>query len=429
LEPATLSATPGGGVVLRIRFRALFVTALIVATLSSFVAACSSSSKTPASSGSGSTGSSTTVALHGAPVKIGFVDIEGDLGIDFSPQRIAAGQLVDYLNARGGIGSHPIKLITCITKAASGGADCANQMVQDKVAIVLQFSTIDTAPMYPILKSAGIPVLGSGVSPLNAADFTPDGNHFFTTGGAILRYLTSNPFIAHTLKAKSVGLLVGSAPVAQQAANNFIKAPLEAMGVKVKMAQLAASNPDYTAAVNAVANTDVLEVLLACGPQDAAVKQAVALGYKGKIFGCDDPADLQAMGSAAAGVYAPAPLKPAADPAFANDADVKAFLAVADKYGWGKSVITETVYSLVLAARDAIVKAGGPTATGVQVAQVLKSTSKAPLALGSDAGLTCSRILSKFAATSCNVDSIFTQVQADGITVKAVGTFVPPPSS
>jgi hypothetical protein len=201
------------------------------------------------------------------------------------------------------------------------------------------------------------------------------------------------------------------------------------MGVKVEIAQVAESNPDYTAAVNAVANTNVLQVLVDCSGQDAAIKQAVALGYKGKIFGCDDPADLQAMGSAAAGVYAPAPLKPATDPAFANDADVKAFLAVADKYGWAKSVITETVYSLVLAARDAIIKAGGPTATGVQVAQVLRSTSKAPLVLGSDAGITCSRVLSKFAPTSCNVDMIFTQVQADGHTVKAVGTFVPPPSS
>lgn len=360
---------------------------------------------------------------------MGFIDIEGDLGIDFSPQRTAAAQLVGYLNGKGGIGSHPIKLISCITKAASGGADCANQMVQDKVVIVLSFATIDTAAMYPILKSAGIPVLGGGTSPLNAADLTPDGNHFFTTGGAILRYVISNPFIAHTLKAKSVGLLVGSSAAAQQAADNFIKAPLEAMGVKVEIAQLAASNPDYTAAVNAIANTDVLQVLLDCSGQDAAIKQAVALGYKGKILGCDNPADLQAMGSAAAGVYSPSAVKPADDPAFANDPDVKAFLAVAGKYGWDKSTLTEGVYSLVLAARDAIVKAGGPTATGAQVAEALKSTTNAPLALASDADMTCSRILSKYAPTSCNVDSIFTQVQADGKTVKAIGTFVPPPSS
>jgi ABC-type branched-subunit amino acid transport system substrate-binding protein len=413
----------------RIRLRALFVATLTVATLCSFVAACSSSSGTPASGGSSSSRSNITDALRGSPVKMGFIDIEGDLGIDFSPQRIAATQLVDYLNGRGGIDSHPIQLISCITKAASGGADCANQMVQDKVVIVLSFSTIDTAAMYPILKSAGIPVLGAGTSPLNAADLTPDGNHFFTTGGAIVRYVASNPFIAHTLKAKSVGLLVGSASVAQQAADNFIKAPLEAMGVKVQMAQLAASNPDYTAAVNAVANTDVLEVLLDCSGQDAAIKQAVALGYTGKIFGCDDPRDLQAMGSAAAGVYAPSALKPADDPAFASDPDVKAFLAVAGKYGWDKSTITESVYSQVLAARDAIIKAGGPAATGPQVAAALKSTTRAPLALASDAGLTCSAVLSKYAPTSCNVDNIMTQVQADGKTVKAVGTFFSPSAS
>jgi Periplasmic binding protein len=413
----------------RIHLRALSITTLIVAALCSFVAACSSGSKAPASSGSGSSGSGSTVALRGAPVKIGFIDIEGDLGIDYSPQRIAASQLVGYLNGEGGIGSHPIQLISCITKAASGGADCANQMVQDKVVIVLSFSPIDTAAMYPILKSAGIPVLGAGVSPLNAADLTPDGNHFFTTGGAILRYVESNPFIADTLKAKSVGLLVGSSSAAQQAADNFIKAPLEALGVKVETAQLAASNPDYTSAVNAVADTDVLQVLLDCSGQDAAIKQAVELGYKGKIFGCDDPRDLQAMGSAAAGVYAPSALKPADDPAFASDPDVKAFLAVAAKYGWDKSTVTEAVYSQVLAARYVIIKAGGPAATGPQVAAALKSTTRAPLALASNAGLTCSAVLSKYAPTSCNVDLMFTQVQADGKTVKAVGTFFSPSAS
>jgi Periplasmic binding protein len=413
----------------RIHLRALSITTLIVAALCSFVAACSSGSKAPASSGSGSSGSGSTVALRGAPVKIGFIDIEGDLGIDYSPQRIAASQLVGYLNGEGGIGSHPIQLISCITKAASGGADCANQMVQDKVVIVLSFSPIDTAAMYPILKSAGIPVLGAGVSPLNAADLTPDGNHFFTTGGAILRYVESNPFIADTLKAKSVGLLVGSSSAAQQAADNFIKAPLEALGVKVETAQLAASNPDYTSAVNAVADTDVLQVLLDCSGQDAAIKQAVELGYKGKIFGCDDPRDLQAMGSAAAGVYAPSALKPASDPAFASDPDVKAFLAVAAKYGWDKSTVTEAVYSQVLAARYVIIKAGGPAATGPQVAAALKSTTRAPLALASNAGLTCSAVLSKYAPTSCNVDLMFTQVQADGKTVKAVGTFFSPSAS
>lgn len=368
--------------------------------------------------------------VGGDPVNIGWVDIEGDLGIDNSPQREAAESVIDHLNNNGGIDGHPAKLITCVTKGTSGGGDCANQMVQENAVLVLDYSVIDTGTMYPILKSANIPVLGSGASPLNAADLTPDDNHFFTGAGALVRYATINPWIANTLQAKSVGVMVGSSSAAQQAAENFIKKPLEALGVEVKTITLAESNPDYTAAVNAISDTDVLQVLLACAGQDEAIKQAVALGYGGKIIGCTDPADLEAMGDAAVNVYGVSPLKPVADPQFAEDSDVKEFLAVADEYGFDAAVANEQVYSLVLAAKDIIETAGGATATGADVAAALKASANAPLALSSEAGLTCSTVLSPLAPTACNVDQMFVQVQDDGKTLKAVdGTFIGPPTS
>jgi branched-chain amino acid transport system substrate-binding protein len=391
-------------------------------------AACSSGS---GSSGAGGSGGASAPApgLSGAPVKIGFVDIERDLGIDFSTQRKVAQQAVEYLNQTGGIGAHPVELIPCATKAASGGADCANQMVQQKAVAVLTFGAIDTASMYPILKSAGIPVLGGGTSPLNAADLIPDGNHFFIGGGALVRYAVTNPFIVATLKAKSVGLLVGSVSAALQAAQKYIKGPLQRLGVAVTTVQLNESNPDYTAAINAIMNTDVLQVLLDCAGQDQAIKQAVALGYQGKIFGCDDPVDVKAMGAAAAHVYSVNPVKPVADSAYAGDPDVKAFLAVAAKYHWEVSTFNSGVYSMVMAARTAIMTAGGATATGVQVRNTIANNSHVPFPLGSPNGLTCTPVLSPLAPTACNVDSMFVQIQADGKTVKAVdGKFVPPPA-
>jgi ABC-type branched-subunit amino acid transport system substrate-binding protein len=402
--------------------------AAVAALLLLLSAACSPGSGSPGAGGSGGA-SAPAAALSGGPVKIGFIDIEGDLGIDFSPQRKVAQQVVEDLNHAGGIGSHPIELIPCATKAASGGADCANQMVQQKAVIVLDYGTIDTASMYPILKSAGIPVLGGGTSPLNAADLIPDGNHFFIGGGALVRYAATNPFIADTLKAKSVGLLVGSVSSAQQAAEKYIKAPLERRGVKVTTVQLAASNPDYTSAINAIFNTDVLQVLLDCSAQNEAIKQAVALGYKGKIFGCDDPVDLKAMGSAAAHVYSADPIKPVEDSAYAGDPDVKAFLGLAAKYHWDVSSFNGSAYSMVMAARAAIMAAGGPAATGAQVRDTIAKYSHVPFPLGPPDGLTCTPVLSPLAPTACSVDSVFIQVQADGKSVKAVdGKFVRPPA-
>jgi hypothetical protein len=64
------------------------------------------------------------------------------------------------------------------------------------------------------------------------------------------------------------------------------------------------------------------------------------------------------------------------------------------------------------------------------VAATLKATSKAPLALSSNNGLSCATPQFKLAPTACNVDNMFVQVQPDGKTILAIdGTFVQPPSS
>lgn len=408
----------------------LFARAALVAAAAFLVVACSSDDASDDASDEPAeqTSPSSAVPLSGDPVRIGFVDIEGDLNIDSTPQREAAQDLVQHLNEEGGIDGHPIELVTCVTQGASGGAECANQMVQDGVVLVLGLGIIDSAPMYPILKSAGIPLLGAGASPLNAADLTPDDNHWFLAGGALVRFSMVNRFVIDELGADSVGLIVGSSSAAQQAAQTFIKAPLEAEGVSVASVQVAESNPDYTAVVNAIMESDVLQVLLGCAGQDEAIKQAVALGYSGAIFGCIDPVDLEAMGSAVNGVYSMVSQTPLTDPAFSDDPDVVAYTELAEEYGWDLSATTAQVYSQVLVAKALIEEAGGATATGEQVRDVLAATTNMPIPLGSPAGLTCSTPQSPLAPTACNVEGMFVQVQDDQTVQAVAGTWVSPPS-
>jgi branched-chain amino acid transport system substrate-binding protein len=392
---------------------------LVAAALSaSTVAACSSSNSHTTT---GAT--ATTVALSGTPIKVGWIDIEGSLGINFTAQREAAQDEVTDLNATGGIGGHPVQLVSCVTQAASGGADCANQMVQAKATVVINFSTIDTASMYPILKAAGIPLIGGGSSPASAADLVPDGNKFFITGGPLVQYGTGDVFMAQTLKLKSVGVIYGSAASAQQAANAFIKTPLEGMGVKVQTVAVSESNPDYTAAINTVSNDDGLIALLACSAQDAVIKQAVALGYKGKLFGCDAPSDLQALGSAAANMYGGQQVKSVPDSP--NDPDVKAFVAFAHKYNLDQGFYNESVYALLQTVKYAIQMAGGPSATEAQIDSALQSSSHWPIPLLSSSGLSCSTPGSKLVPTACNTDTLFVQIQPDGKSIKAVSGFLP----
>jgi branched-chain amino acid transport system substrate-binding protein len=399
----------------------------LVVPLVLVAAACGSAKPATPSEASGTTTaapSATSAALTGAPVKFGWIDIEGDLGIDFTPQRKVAQAAVQQINTAGGIGGHPVQLISCATKAASGGADCANQMIQDKVSLVLSFSTIDTSSIYPILKAAGIPLLGSGASPLNAPDLTPDGDHFFITAGALAQYAAGNVFISKTLKLKHIGVVVGSNSAAQQAAAVFVKAPLQALGVKVDLATISETNPDYTSAINAVYNTNGLMVLLTCSAQDAVVQQAVQLGYKGKIFGCGSAVDIHAMGSAAANVYSATQVIPATSPAFANDPGVKAFIAFTAKYGTENSLFSEQAYALVQAAEKAVITAGGPAATTAQIRTAIASSSHWQIPLLSASGMTCSTVLSKIVPTGCNVDTMFVQVQPDLKSLKAISGFI-----
>jgi ABC-type branched-subunit amino acid transport system substrate-binding protein len=397
---------------------ALAVVSLLLVTFSSSSWASSSSHS-----------SLQNVSLKGAPVNIGYVDIEASLGISYAPQRIMAQQLVGYLNSKGGIGGHPIDLLTCVTAAASGGANCANKMVQDKAVLVLGNSVIDSAAMYPILKSAGIPFFGGGSSPLDAADLTPDGNHWFAGAGALVMYLTTNRFIAQNLKVKSVGLIVGSAAVAQQAAVQFIQTPLKADKVSTQIVTINESNPDYTSAVDSIMNTGALQVLTACNLQDLAIKQARTLGYKGAAIGCLTPPDLNALGKTASiGLYSAVGAVVPSLPTTATQSEIQQYLSLAHRYHWDTGQFDVETYEQVLAGVAFINKAGGASATGLEIRKTISTTTNLAVPMAPPGGLTCSKVLAPEAATACNIQLQYVQVTNRGTLRSASNWLVPPVS-
>src|SRR5215203_1370790 len=123
-------------------------------------------------------------AAEGDPVKIGLITESGGEAISSQSELTETGAqiAVDYVNEyRGGLGGQPIELIICGNKAsASGGSDCANQLVeQDVAAVVWQFTGFGPQQV-PIITGAGIPIIcvsGASVEELT----TP--NVFVITGG------------------------------------------------------------------------------------------------------------------------------------------------------------------------------------------------------------------------------------------------------
>ena len=105
-------------------------------------------------------------AASGEAVKIGFVSDGRTASIDNSQMLPAAKATVEYLNAyQGGLAGRPIELIGCETAGEPGKAtDCANQLVQDDVAMVVMPETQQPLAVHTVLAANDIPLFVYGVA-------------------------------------------------------------------------------------------------------------------------------------------------------------------------------------------------------------------------------------------------------------------------
>jgi branched-chain amino acid transport system substrate-binding protein len=146
-------------------------------TLTLMAGACSSddSGKATATTAAGTTGSSvtggaTTVdanavlgtpkAATGTPVKIGYITDGKGQSVDNSSEVPAAQAAAKYANDYlGGLGGHPIQLDVCDDKQTpSGTSDCDNQMIADKVPVVLNNVLSFGDELIKNIQAAGIPL-------------------------------------------------------------------------------------------------------------------------------------------------------------------------------------------------------------------------------------------------------------------------------
>ncbi|GAC70330.1 hypothetical protein GS4_34_00160 [Gordonia soli NBRC 108243] len=121
-------------------------------------------------------------AATGAPVRIGLINNEGGQAISQPENREAAEAATKYANENlGGIASRPIELVTCKNaEEPTSARNCANQMVEQKVAAVVVTSTGLGSILAPIITGAGIPyVTALGGS---QQEITSDNSFVWTAG-------------------------------------------------------------------------------------------------------------------------------------------------------------------------------------------------------------------------------------------------------
>ena len=407
---------------------------LAAATLIGAVA-CSSSSST-ASPGSSSTGSSssssagTTVSTaglsaylpgkvaSGTPVKVGLINNEGSSPQSEPSVGDAAVAAADYANAElGGIGGHPIKVYRCGENEDTASATaCANEMVQDNVAVVVIGSTSMGAVMVPIITKAGIPyvsVTGSATQELTTpGTFMWSGGYEATLTG-FAKYAAQHGY-------KKVTAFVVNVPSAIAGAQQLGGPLFKAQGVGLTIEGVPSGVPDATSQVTAgLSGSPNAALIIADEGTCTSVLKALnvvnpSLPAMG-ITSCLTTSATQALGSAMNGVKIFGASAPQA-----SDAEARLYQYVMAKYAPSANATGYTVtgYQSMLGLVRATAGLTG-SATPASITTAIKAAKNVPLPAGAGLTFTCDGKALPSLPSVCSLSEVVVTVQ-NGVDRKSV---------
>jgi branched-chain amino acid transport system substrate-binding protein len=208
---------------------------------------------------------------------------------------VAVSYVNGYLN---GFGGHPVELIRCYTDGTpASSAACANQMVDDKVPLVIEGVDANTASV-PILAKAGIPyVLPDGAGP---AELDTPGVFSLTTNvsgdlAGMAKYAVDRGW-------KKVAILTVDLPVMSQAFQQFAEPVYAKAGVHYQLTYVPAGAPDQTPQVSAAMSGHPDAIFFAGDDNTCTsfLKAVAALGVTAPVFLAGSCPDESVLASAPA---------------------------------------------------------------------------------------------------------------------------------
>ncbi|MFF5477719.1 ABC transporter substrate-binding protein [Streptomyces sp. NPDC012935] len=221
----------------------------------------------------------------GKPLRIGWVNLEGG-AVSVPETRIGAEAGVRYVNQHlNGIGGRPLELVRCdVDGSPEKSVDCANKMVEENVAFVLNGLDPAGDAILPVLASAHIPVVGHGAD--GPAMQTDKNSVFFGTAApagltAPLKFYAGQQVSSYTFLMPDVKW---SSAITEQ----VLEPTAKALGMTQKTLTYDISNPDWSslAASAAAGEPDLVGGPILTDDQCVGLVGALrSSGYQGKIFG------------------------------------------------------------------------------------------------------------------------------------------------
>jgi branched-chain amino acid transport system substrate-binding protein len=352
----------------------------------------------------------------GSVVTVGFVSDGKSDAIDNTPEIKAAQAAVSYANDYlGGLAGHKIALNVCETKQTpSGATDCATNMVQAKVPVVVTPVSGQSGTIYNGLKDAGIPYLQYGSIDQGVLAGPPATTFVLTNG--IGTALAGPAGIAADAGVKKAGILVTDVPAASgpvsQAAPIFYKNA----GVTPDVITVPVGQADMTPEIQAgISNGDGAFAMVG-NPAfcTSAIKGLRTVGFKGPITVIQQCID-DTSASATNGGYKGVNVLTTTDTSPTNK-DYRQYVAVMKKYAKGVDIggVAPGGYASILSLVVAL-----PNLTGDVTAQTVSAGMAAmaptPLPLGGGITFQCDGKQVSLAPPICS-----TQVLRAKFTAKAV---------
>ncbi|GMU79060.1 MAG: hypothetical protein AMXMBFR46_18530 [Acidimicrobiia bacterium] len=221
----------------------------------------------------------------GAAVKVGIISNGKSANIDNTDELTSSEAIVKWINEyRGGIGGRPIDLVTCTDQNdPAKAADCANQMIQEKVAAVVIGQNGVLESVWTPLHNAGIPTFIFGAGNPNVL---ADTSTTFVMAGPRATLFSLPSGVAKKTKSKQLSAIIIDVP----AATGFFKDPgpqmFKDVGVKMDLVAIAPGTADMTPQMQRVVSTNPKGAVFIVGNDAfciAALNGLRAAGFDGKV--------------------------------------------------------------------------------------------------------------------------------------------------